>query len=47
MLEPDKDVTVEMLTRVSVTCFLRLKAMNNDPMFHRRVVGYAVCRVNL
>lgn len=47
MLEPDNDATVELLTRVSVTCYLRFKALKNDPMFHRRCVGDAVCRVGV
>jgi len=47
MLEPDNGANAELLTRVSVTCYLRLKAMNNDPMFHRSCVGSAVCHVNV
>lgn len=44
MLERDNGATAELLTRVSVTCYLRLKATNNDPMFHRVAWGlqYAV-----
>lgn len=39
MLEPGNDATAELLTRVSVTFYLRSKALNNDPMFRRRCVG--------
>jgi len=47
MLDPDNDATAELLTLVSVTCYLRFKALNNDPMFRRRCVGSAICRVNV